>query len=143
MSTNYYIVDTFKEAEYNKLMEEIKELESKYPNATIDVQCEQYKYHICKKSAGYRAMFRSFNDIYDEYKSIENLEDLEEFYYSGMHNEIRDEYGNVYLWCEFADKVLPYNETDKSQYEEIKSITKEYRLFVDDKGYTWSYVEFS
>ncbi len=143
MSTNYYIVDIFKEAEYNKLMEEIKELESKYPNATIDVQYEQYKYHICKKSAGYRAMFQCVADIYDEHKSIENLEDLEEFYYSGMHNEIRDEYGNVYLWCEFADKVLPYNETDKSQYEEIKSIVIKDNLFIDDKGYTWSYIEFS
>ena len=29
MSTNYYIVDIFKEAEYNKLMKEIKLLESK------------------------------------------------------------------------------------------------------------------
>ena len=69
--------------------------------------------------------------------------DLEEFYYSGIHNEIRDEYGNVYLWSEFADKVLPYNETDKSQYEEIKSIVIKDNLFIDDKGYTWSYVEFS
>ncbi len=84
-------------------------------------------------------MFQYIADIYDEYKSIDNLEDLEEFYYSGRHNEIRDEYGNVYSWSEFADEVLPYSETDKSQYDKIKSNN----LFIDDKGYTWSYIEFS
>ena len=100
-----------------------------------------YQFHIAKTSAGWHPLFQGS-------RKIHSVADIKKFYDTGNF-KIIDEYGDVYTWPEFTERVLKWGEhrddairhTDYSKtLDPREQIFMGY--FVDDEGYEFTNAEF-
>ena len=103
------------------MAKDIKEFLRKYPDVDIEIP----QFHIGKTSGGWKPLFNS-NPLYSSVKEIRD------FYLRNPEFEIVDEYGEVYTWNEFTERVLKFGENNKTHIGQDVG-TAQYWL--DEEGY--------
>lgn len=148
MGTNFYLITR------NKNM---AQQYAPYSYKLVDEPYFGYEIHIAKTSCGWLPLFQSHKE------GINSVREYKTAYESGEF-EIFDEYGDVYTWEEFDERVLKFNggirgvesrkkidvdTTSQSEYIPISHFDYKYNYycvndyFSDEDGYEFDRREFS
>ena len=93
MGTNFYLITR------NKMM---AQQYAPYSYELTDEPYFGYEIHIAKTSSGWLPLFQGHKDGINSVREYKSAYETNEF-------EIVDEYGNVYNWDEFTERVLRFN----------------------------------
>lgn len=88
-----------------------------------DIPTWLYQQHVAKTSAGWLPLFQS----HDSFKSVEQLKRL----YDTGKFILYDEYGTIYTWDEFDERVLKFNGGISGAIEKVKNTIDEHDKFYD------------
>lgn len=93
MGTNFYLMTRNKE---------MAQKYAPYSYELTDIPYFGYEIHIAKTSCGWLPLFQGHKD------GINSVREYKAAYETGEF-EITDEYGDVYTWEEFTERVLKFN----------------------------------
>ena len=88
-----------------------------------DIPTWLYQQHVAKTSAGWLPLFQS----HDSFKSVEQLKRL----YDTGKFILYDEYGIIYTWDEFDERVLKFNGGISGAIEKVKNTIDKHDKFYD------------
>ena len=88
-----------------------------------DIPTWLYQQHAAKTSAGWVPLFQS----HDSFQSVEQLKRL----YATGKFILYDEYGIIYTWDEFDERVLKFNGGISGAIEKVKNTIDKHDKFYD------------
>ena len=104
MSTNYYFEDIDKDRQWNAFEKEVEELSKKYPDVhveKVDKWVDDMRFSVCL----------TVNERIVWYMSPEEIKER----LGDARLRLVDEYGRVYTWAEFKEKMRGFRNYEDSR----------------------------